>query len=326
MNPLIRWAKFNAVGVLGMAVQLASLAGLNHLLAGHYLVATCTALELTLLHNFWWHRRITWRDRRDEVPRLRALMRFHLSNGLVSLCGNLLLMRVLVQGAHAPVLVANAVAIVCCSFANFTLSSRWAFSTSSLQKERTIAMRAAPLMVLLATTLQAQTTPQTTPQTMPQALPPNPHPAWSGKPSDSYFFNVGGFCGSGATRSSNTTKPIFTCGAGAMMIPLPVFVELGVIGPVANGTPVDGYVSVDLHAPLAPERLKFQPQVLFGYSRLFVTGHALDYGLALALPRWWGRKQDGKSLRLEVRDYWTFTNPNQHNVMLRVGWMIAESD
>ncbi len=140
MNPLVRWAKFNAVGVLGMGVQLAALGGFNRLLAGHYLVATCAALELTLLHNFWWHQRFTWRDRRSSTPRLQALWRFHVSNGLVSLCGNLLLMRVLVHGAHLPLLAANAVAIVCCSVVNFTLGTRWAFATPravALPKEKT---------------------------------------------------------------------------------------------------------------------------------------------------------------------------------------------
>ncbi len=128
MNPLVRWAKFNAVGVLGMGVQLAALAGFNRLFAGHYLAATCAALEITLLHNFLWHERFTWRDRFDSTPRLRALWRFHVSNGLVSLCGNLLLMRLLVQGAHVPLLVANVAAILCCSVANFALGTRWAFA------------------------------------------------------------------------------------------------------------------------------------------------------------------------------------------------------
>lgn len=134
MTPLTRWIRFNAVGVLGMGVQLAALAGFNRLLHGHYLLATGAALELTLLHNFWWHRRFTWRDRAG------SLLRFHVSNGLVSLAGNLLLMRALVQGAHLPLLVANVVAIGCCSLANFALGTRWAFAlpvtTQSLQ-ERT---------------------------------------------------------------------------------------------------------------------------------------------------------------------------------------------
>ncbi len=127
MNPFMRWVRFNAVGVLGMGVQLGALAGFNRVLAGHYLVATCAALEVTLLHNFWWHQRFTWADRREVTPRWRALLRFHLSNGAVSLGGNLLLMRVLV-GWRWPLLVANLVAIACCSMANFALGTKWAFA------------------------------------------------------------------------------------------------------------------------------------------------------------------------------------------------------
>jgi putative flippase GtrA len=84
-------------------------------------------VELTLLHNFVWHMHYTWRDRRDGSAVWQQLLRFHLSNGLVSLVGSLLLMRVLVQDAHLPVLVANGVAIVCCGVANFGLSDAWAF-------------------------------------------------------------------------------------------------------------------------------------------------------------------------------------------------------
>lgn len=127
MTTLVRWAKFNLVGVLGMGVQLAVLFVLNRLFAGHYLLATCVALELTLLHNFWWHLRYTWGDRLNLAP--HALLRFHVSNGLVSLAGNLVLMRWLVQGAHLPVLAANATAIVCCSVLNFMLGARWAFAS-----------------------------------------------------------------------------------------------------------------------------------------------------------------------------------------------------
>lgn len=128
MNTLIRWGKFNLVGVGGMAVQLALLAFFNRLAPGHYLLATAAAIEITLLHNFAWHVRYTWRDRRDGSAFLPQLLRFHLSNGLVSLIGNVLLMRVLVGHAHLPVLAANAIAIVCCSIVNFVISDCWAFA------------------------------------------------------------------------------------------------------------------------------------------------------------------------------------------------------
>lgn len=126
-NTLIHWLKFNLIGMFGVGVQLSSLALFNHWLRGHYLIATIVALELTLLHNFVWHLHYTWRDHRGST--LTQLLRFHLSNGLVSLAGNLALMRLLVSHAHLPLLAANAVAIVCCSLANFCLSHYWIFAT-----------------------------------------------------------------------------------------------------------------------------------------------------------------------------------------------------
>jgi putative flippase GtrA len=93
----------------------------------HYMLATAIAIEITLLHNFIWHLHYTWRDRRYQSPLLGQLIRFHLSNGLVSMVGNLALMPVLVAGARIPVLIANAIAILCCSIVNYLLGDRWAF-------------------------------------------------------------------------------------------------------------------------------------------------------------------------------------------------------
>jgi putative flippase GtrA len=126
LTPFVRWWKFNLVGAAGMVVQLGALAVFNRWMGGHYLWASATALEITLLHNFVWHSLYTWRDRPIG---LRQLMRFHLSNGLVSMVGNLVLMDVLVGVAGLPVMISNVVAIVCCSVANFCLGDRWAFAS-----------------------------------------------------------------------------------------------------------------------------------------------------------------------------------------------------
>lgn len=128
MNALIRWGKFNLVGAMGVVVQLAALALLTRWAAGHYLFASAAAVELTLLHNFAWHIRYTWRDRRDDSTRLTQLIRFHLSNGLVSMVGNLALMRILADDAGMPVLAANGIAILCCSVVNFFLGDSWVFA------------------------------------------------------------------------------------------------------------------------------------------------------------------------------------------------------
>jgi len=135
MNTFIRWSKFNLVGAIGMAVQLASLALFNRLAQGHYLYASAAALELTLLHNFVWHLRYTWRDRRNPTALPAQLLRFHLSNGLVSMLGNLALMRILVDEARLPLLVSNSIAILCCSVINFCLGDSWAFAVRTPGKE-----------------------------------------------------------------------------------------------------------------------------------------------------------------------------------------------
>jgi putative flippase GtrA len=131
MNPLLRYWKFNLVGAMGMVVQLAALGLINRCAPGHYLVATAVAIELALLHNFVWHLRFTWRDRFDGTALLPQLARFHLANGVVSMLGNLALMRILVQGAHMPLLAANAVAILCCSVVNFCMGNNWAFAAGA---------------------------------------------------------------------------------------------------------------------------------------------------------------------------------------------------
>ncbi len=127
MNPILRWLKFNLVGALGMGVQLGSLALFNRLAPAHLLWSSGAAVELAILHNFVWHMHYTWRDRGHQASALANLLRFQLSNGLVSLLGNLALMPLLVQGARLPLLAANLVAIVCCSGLNFYLGNVWAF-------------------------------------------------------------------------------------------------------------------------------------------------------------------------------------------------------
>jgi putative flippase GtrA len=128
VSTFIRWSKFNLVGAVGMMVQLAALALFNRCVPGHYLLASAAALELTLLHNFVAHLHYTWSDRRRNSAVLAQLLRFHLSNGLVSMLGNLALMRLLVGIAHIPLLAANAIAILGCSILNFCLGNNWAFA------------------------------------------------------------------------------------------------------------------------------------------------------------------------------------------------------
>lgn len=133
---LLRWMKFNAVGGLGIAVQLAALAVFRSWMKFDYLLATGLAVEIAVVHNFLWHERFTWADRpaarwRRSVFRLA---KFNLSNGAVSLAGNLGLMWVLVGGLKVNYVVANCFAIGVCSVVNFWLGDRFVFEAEGESK------------------------------------------------------------------------------------------------------------------------------------------------------------------------------------------------
>jgi putative flippase GtrA len=148
-STLTRWCKFNLVGGIGIAVQFLALFLLKSVMRLDYLAATAIAVEATIVHNFVWHERFTWSDRilprrrrHDEPgpeprpshpqPRwrrsLQRFVRFNLTNGALSILGNLTLMSLMVGQAQLHYLLANAIAIAICSLANFLASETWVFT------------------------------------------------------------------------------------------------------------------------------------------------------------------------------------------------------
>ena len=119
----MRYLAFNAVGAGGFLLQLICLWLLKEALGLHYLMATALAVELALLHNFCWHVRWTWADRPASAGQIgRRLMRFNLTNGAVSVLGNLALMTAFVEIGHLHFLPANVLSVLCCSLVNYALS------------------------------------------------------------------------------------------------------------------------------------------------------------------------------------------------------------
>jgi len=137
----LRWLKFNLVGGLGIAVQLAVLLGLKDGFHLNYLLATALAVETAVVHNFLWHERYTWADRvqpswSKSLPRL---LRFNLATGGVSIAGNLALMKLMVGLGHVNYLIANGVAIALCSLLNFLVGEEWVFEREAKNKRSTLA-------------------------------------------------------------------------------------------------------------------------------------------------------------------------------------------
>jgi len=125
-----RWIKFNFIGGMGVAVQFIVLSVLAGSVGLHYLVATALAVETAVLHNFVWHERWTWVDRRaaHRSTRVERLVRFHLTNGAFSILSNLVFTGAFVEFLGLHYLVANLLSIAMCSVLNFLVSDRFVFA------------------------------------------------------------------------------------------------------------------------------------------------------------------------------------------------------
>ncbi len=151
---------------------------------------------------------------------------------------------------------------------------------------------------------------------------PTPAPDSTGHGAYDLLYRAGLTCGGGASESSVSVKPTMQCGAGFTFLPF-LNLETGVMGPQANRSPVSGYLSTDLVLPLVSRKTAKHDFPLFvgGYTRMFETGNALDYGLAFAHSI-----DSSHSIQFEVRDYWANANPAQHNVVFRVVWLVGVPD
>ena len=141
-GPLWRWLVFNVVGAMGVVVQLAALAVLADCLGMNYLWATAVAVEVSVLHNFVWHEHWTWADRvNSRRGILRRFWLFNAANGLVSIAGNVAVMRVLVGALALDAIVANLLAIAACSILNFISGDRLAFAGTKERGGRPMVVR-----------------------------------------------------------------------------------------------------------------------------------------------------------------------------------------
>ena len=129
-SPWQQFGRFNLVGLLGAVVQLLVYYLVMRGLDLPAAAASAIAVEIALLHNFFWHERFTWRGRGPAALAYRALRlwRFHVGNGLVSLSANALVAYVLVEWLGVPSLPSEVAAIAFCAPANFFLADRWVYA------------------------------------------------------------------------------------------------------------------------------------------------------------------------------------------------------
>jgi dolichol-phosphate mannosyltransferase len=132
LNTIKRWLRFNTIGLMGTGVQLLTIFFLRSFFQLNYLVATLIAVQCSLIHNFFWHQRWTWKNsistgRRESFQRF---LKFNSTSGTLSMMGNLGFTSVLVQAVHLPYLACNILAIGGTNILNFFLANNFAFQPS----------------------------------------------------------------------------------------------------------------------------------------------------------------------------------------------------
>ena len=156
-----RWRRvtpFITVGLIGFLVQIVTLAALTSLAHWSWLPATVLSVELAVIHNFLWHERWTWTDRTAAAASapFARLLRFHLSNGLISIAGNALLMAWLVGILGVPAVAANALAVGAMSVLNFVMADRWVFRARPVARLKRWPTYVAPCVIVIAAVTGAQ--------------------------------------------------------------------------------------------------------------------------------------------------------------------------
>ena len=135
LQPMARWRfiKFGVVGASGTVVNIAVLYLaqehlLRHIADFHTRLNYSIALAITVatISNFYWNRRLTWRDRRRSVRQSVLVLFFkYVMAAALSIVLQSLLTKWL--ALHLHYLIANLIAIALASVVNFVANDRLTF-------------------------------------------------------------------------------------------------------------------------------------------------------------------------------------------------------
>ena len=158
IGTLRRWLMFNAVGGMGIGVQLLALGALADGLGLDYRLATALAVLAAVLHNFVWHEHWTWGDRcAGRRGRWARLGSFTLVNGSLAIAGNVLFTSLYVTAFDIHHVPANLLAIATCSVANFLASHHVVFRAAAKPAALAAALAAGSTAGLGAAELKDKT-------------------------------------------------------------------------------------------------------------------------------------------------------------------------
>jgi hypothetical protein len=134
------------------------------------------------------------------------------------------------------------------------------------------------------------------------------------------------FAGAGADFSSGHSRGATQFGASFEEAPpnayFGMLFEVGYVGPWSSFKSGSAIFSANYVSSWSTDKKeRFLPFATVGYSRLFGTGNAINFGGGLDY-----RLSHHHAIRFEVRDYDSLTGPRGHDLGIRVGWVIYIPD
>lgn len=136
-----RFYIFCLVGALGTILNLVVMSGLLHYTALHGLIASVFASLIAMLHNFIWHRTVTWRSRKDTA-RLHSGWQAPLFVVIscVGIAITALFVHIFVL-LHTSILLGQLMGIVVATVWNYVANNRWTWSVQKSEYKVSAARR-----------------------------------------------------------------------------------------------------------------------------------------------------------------------------------------
>ena len=121
--------KFGIVGISGVFINSGLLIIFTELLKVDYRISSLTAIEVSILNNFLWNSKWTWKDNKTYGYKngIQRLLKFHTSCIITAFFINFGLLVILTELFHIPYWFSNIVGIAIGSIINYFVSHSWVF-------------------------------------------------------------------------------------------------------------------------------------------------------------------------------------------------------
>lgn len=123
--------KYGIVGASGTIISMLTLYILTDIASIYYLLSGIAAVELSLINNFFWNDRWTFRLHKHANSKLTRLLHYHIIS-ITGAIADIALLYILTSWFGIYYLLSNFIAIVCVFFVNYVINSKITWKKASI--------------------------------------------------------------------------------------------------------------------------------------------------------------------------------------------------